>query len=74
LAGCVSQRRSRATGTLVGIYRAAQAGLEDDPATPWCVVCEEHHTLACVETLALARASRDPREWCDECRDGEVQA
>jgi hypothetical protein len=70
-AGCVTLRRSRATGTLVGVYHAVQAGMEDDPETPWMAVCEEHSTLVGLHTLAAAMASTDPREWCDDCRAAE---
>lgn len=70
LAGCVSQRKSRATGTLVGIYHAHQSGMEMDPDTPWCVVCEAHHTLVCVETLHAAQRTNDPTDFCEDCQDG----
>jgi len=69
LAGCVSQFRSQATGTLVGHYHGEQAGLEDDPENPWVCVCETHHTLVTVPTQALMRSIRDPREFCEECRE-----
>ena len=68
LAGCVTRRVSRATGTLVGVYRAVQAGMEDDSSTPWRSVCEKHGTLVGHPTLSLAMACTDPREWCDDCR------
>lgn len=69
-AGCIEVRRSRATGTLVGLYRSAEAGMEEDPETPYTTVCEEHNTLVCHATLKLARENLpDPRGWCDECRD-----
>lgn len=68
--GCLELRTSRATGTLVGLYRSAEAGMETDPETPYTTVCEEHHTLVCHSTLALARENLpDPRGWCDECRE-----
>lgn len=69
LSGCVTQFRSRATATLVGIYHGAQCGHEDDPEFPWLSVCEEHHTLVRHRTLASARLTRDPTEFCDDCRD-----
>lgn len=74
LAGCVSQFRSRDTRTLVGLYNCAQAGLEDNPETPWCVVCEEHHTLVCVESLRRARQIRSPREFCEACNADDSEA
>lgn len=69
LAGCVSQRRSRVTGTLVGIYCNEQSGMESDPETPWSVVCEVHHTLVCVETLYAAQRTNDPSDFCEDCQD-----
>lgn len=68
LAGCVTQFRSRQTGTLVGVYASEQAGMEDDPECTWASVCEEHNTLVSHRTLALALSFRDPRDWCDCCR------
>lgn len=70
LAGCVQQRRAQQTGTLVGVYHAAQAGLEDDPSLPWATVCEVHGNLVCHSTLALARwHAVDPQGWCEDCRN-----
>lgn len=69
LAGCVTQFRSRATGTLVGLYHGEQSGMECDPEYPYVTVCEEHHTLVCHATLADARRCRDPRDFCDDCRE-----
>jgi len=69
LSGCVKQFRSRATRTLVGIYHGEQAGLDSD--CQWLSVCEEHHTCVQQATLASALLTRDPREFCDACREGE---
>jgi len=70
LSGCVSQTRSRLTGTLVGLYHGEQSGIESDPDVPWVTVCEEHHTLVCHRTLELARSHQpDPCGWCQDCRD-----
>ena len=69
LAGCVTRFRSRVTKTIVGIYRAEQAGIEQDPEIPWVTVCEEHSTLVGHATLALARSCRSPTDFCDECRE-----
>jgi hypothetical protein len=68
LAGCVARWRSRATGTLVGLYHGEQSGIECDPELPWVTVCEEHHTLVSHPTLVDGRRTRDPREFCDDCR------
>lgn len=69
LAGCVSQHRSRITGTLVGVYNSQQAGLEDDPTAKWTTVCEDHGYLVGHRTLALA-ISHAPvsHDWCEECK------
>lgn len=67
-AGCVSRRRARQTGRLVGVFQAAQAGIEDDPETPWATVCEEHGGCSCFTTLAEARSmASDPVGWCEAC-------
>lgn len=50
LAGCVVQRRSRITGTIVGLYQAEQAGM-DPEAGRWITVCEAHST--CVKSDGL---------------------
>lgn len=68
LAGCVEQKRCRATGLPIGIYRADQAELEDDPEFPWATVCEEHGTILRAQTLKLARAGATHPEWCDDCQ------
>jgi len=67
--GCVTQWKSRETKTQVGLYHGVQSGMECDPETKWCVVCEEHHTLVGHPTLALARLTRSPLEFCDDCRE-----
>ena len=69
LAGCVEQRRSRATGTMVGLYQAEQAGLDPD-AGKWVTVCEDHSTCVNHPTLSMARHHLpDPTGWCDDCRE-----
>jgi hypothetical protein len=70
LAGCVVQRISRRTGTLVGLYASDDSGMENDPEFPWSTVCEKHGILVSHRTLKLARESLpQPDEWCDECRE-----
>ena len=68
LAGCVTQRRNRLTGTIVGLYHAAQAGIENDPIEKWATVCEEHHTLVLHPTLALAKSHMAVPFWCEYCQ------
>ncbi len=69
LAGCVEQKKCRATGHLMGLYAADQAELEDDPEFPWAVVCEEHGTILRAESMRLARAHMSRPEWCEACSD-----
>jgi hypothetical protein len=67
-AGCVSQRKSRVTGTLVGVYRNDQAGL--DTAEPWSTVCEDHGHVVSHDTLRLAIwHAADPSGWCESCME-----
>jgi len=73
LAGCVAQSKSRATGTLVGLYYGPDAGIDGDPSRPWITSCEDHGTTATHASQTLARASMpDPKNWCDACRDEET--
>jgi hypothetical protein len=66
--GRVEVRRARSTGTLVGLYRNSESGMESDPDYPWSVVCEEHGCLVCVETRAGARSCMSsPHDWCPQC-------
>lgn len=68
-AGCVELRRSRQSGTVIGIYVAEQAGMDPDGG-PWVTICEEHGSLVNHRTLQLARDHRaDPQGWCEECRE-----
>lgn len=68
-AGCVQLRYAQQTGTLVGVYRSLEAGMESDPEGAWSSVCEEHHTLVCHPTRTLAvHHAVDPQGWCEECR------
>lgn len=69
LAGCVTQWRNRTTGTLVGVYHGEQSGMECDAEYPWLTVCEKHGTLVCHRSLTVAKATRDPRDFCDFCRE-----
>lgn len=70
-AGCVQRKVARSTGRLVGVYNGEQAGMDNDEgAYPWSTVCEEHGTVVCHQTLALARAhAADPMGWCEDCWD-----
>lgn len=72
LKGCVQQFRARATGTLVGVYHAEQAGIAAEPGSPWVTVCEEHSTMVLHSSLAQARKVHDPKAFCDACREAVV--
>lgn len=66
LRGCVTQRRSRATGHLYGLYNAEQARM-DTAAGAWATVCEDHDTICNHDTLALARYHLPSGDWCERC-------
>lgn len=68
-AGCVALAYSRRAGTLRGVYRAREQGLEDEG---WATICEDHSTLVISETRALAMASDTP-DFCDDCRANLLQ-
>jgi hypothetical protein len=59
--------KARSTGTQVSIYRADQAGLDDDNGKmPYSTVCETHGTVICHESLKMARSHvAQPEHWCD---------
>lgn len=67
-AGLRRYTRSRHTGTYVGVYLAATAGL-DTQAGKWATVCETHGNIVNHQTLdhAIAWAPR-PDGWCEDCR------
>lgn len=74
LAGCVIQRRSRETGTLVGLYHSLQSGMESDPELPWSTVCEDHSSIVSHPTLRDAKHFLGyPTQWCDDCREKEKE-
>lgn len=70
-AGCVTRFKSRATGTLVGLYASDEAGMECDPEFPWTTVCEAHNALVSHASLSLAMQARDPSMWCEECQSAQ---
>lgn len=71
-AGCRQLRKARSTGTVVGIYRADEAGLDDgEGEEPYSTICEEHSFVVSHRTLELARwHASSPEDWCEPCRDG----
>jgi len=69
-AGYRYHRTNPLTGEPVAVYLAAAQRLEWDKESKWIAVCESHGSLVATSTLALAKsASKEPEEWCDECRD-----
>lgn len=70
-AGLVAYRRSRQTGTHVGVYQAQEAGIEEDPAAGrWATVCEEHGGVVLHPTRRLAMSHAPfPLDWCPTCQE-----
>lgn len=67
-AGCITLRTTRA-GVQVGLYRAREAGLEDDPEAPYATVCEAHGAIVLHATRRDGERSLPyPEGWCDDCR------
>ncbi len=64
--GCVSQQKNRVTGTVIGIYNAAQA--QFDTSSKWYTSCEDHNMLCGHDTLKSAKSHASYPEWCEECQ------
>lgn len=70
-AGCLILRRSRSSGTVVGLYRADEAGLDAD-AGPFATVCEDHGGIVNHRTRSIAESHLShPIEWCPRCQGDE---
>lgn len=68
--GCVRLSYAKKSGLLVGLYKAAEAGIENDPETPWATVCEEHGGVVCHATRKIAEAwMATPETWCPTCQE-----
>lgn len=66
-AGLREWRKSRQTGTYVGLYNSEEAGIDGEK---WTCVCEEHHTMLSMERYSMARSYLPyPAEWCMACRE-----
>lgn len=71
-AGYRIARRTGPGRSWVTVYNAAEAGIEDDPSTPWAVVCEAHGTCVLAESrtpTAEAIMRGGSVVFCDECRE-----
>jgi len=67
-AGLRQYRRSRVTGTRVGVYNSAEAGI-DTGEDAWAVVCEDHGSIVAIPTRRMAEEHMvDPTLWCEDCR------
>jgi hypothetical protein len=66
----VYHRRARSTGTLVSVYKGAEAHLDTDAGNnPWSTVCEDHSEVCSHRTRALALAhAPHPLTWCAGCQ------
>lgn len=73
-AGLRSIAVRRSTGTLVGVYQAQEAGLEDDAdAGRYATVCEPHSRLVLHDTRQLAEDHATcPEGWCGVCSGSEL--
>ncbi len=72
--GCYEQKKCMATGGLVGIYDAEQAGM-DATLGPWIVQCEAHQTTVNCGSLALAKSNAtNPTLWCRHCAGKKATA
>lgn len=70
-AGLRFSRRSRATGTRVGLYNSVEAGLDagSDGDGAWSLVCEDHAGVCAFPSRRQAEYHLpDPSLWCDSCR------
>jgi hypothetical protein len=72
-AGFVLSRKNRYTGAVISLYRSAESGIESDPELPWTTLCEEHSTLVCHTTRALAESHLAMPEWCEPCQQILIQ-
>ncbi|MSQ55772.1 MAG: hypothetical protein EXR31_10440 [Betaproteobacteria bacterium] len=67
-AGLRQYRRSRITGTRVGVYNSVEAEI-DTGEDAWAVVCEDHGAMVAMPTRRMAEESMgDPTMWCEDCR------
>ena len=68
-AGLRQYRKTRTTGTHVGLYEGGPAGLDTDGGRqPWSTVCEEHGAVISHVSLEDARSwAPHPEVWCEWC-------
>jgi hypothetical protein len=66
-AGLREWRRSRQTGTRIGLYDGQEADL-DTSGGRWSNICEDHGEICNWPTIGLARSfMAAPEEWCSQC-------
>jgi len=71
--GCLALRKSRSTGTVVGLYQASKtSSLADPDCGDWVTVCEDHAGLVYHDTRSNAEGwLSHPEEWCPVCQGEE---
>lgn len=66
-AGLIESRVNRLTKTEISLYDSAKAGIEDDPESPWAIVCEAHGSILTHTSKTAARSHMATPEWCSKC-------
>ena len=65
--GARYSHRNSKTGTVVTVYDSLSSSMDTDRGR-WQVVCEDHASLSCYQTLRVAREWMSyPEEWCEDC-------
>lgn len=64
-------RKNRRTGTMVSLYNAREAELDDSWDANWYLVCEDHNRFMTFATRSMAEhhGTAPVIEFCDECRE-----
>lgn len=72
--GLIEQRRSRDTGTTIGLYASVEGGIDTDPLIPFSLVCEDHsRTIGCESYTAARSQMSGSFGWCGVCNGTEEQ-
>jgi hypothetical protein len=68
LAGYISCRKARSTGTIISVVDGKAADL-DTFGGRWYNICEDHGETVAHGSLTLAKAhAAAPEGWCEDCR------